>query len=119
MNAVRDEPDVGTLEKARTAGYLASIALKAVEIADLNAGGSLGAGSDAQEGGMKDNNLGGIYDQLTPDECFHLLPEAAARQDETEVERLAGTCQRHHHTSIRTDPHSRSVSGRAGRSRSP
>ena len=37
INAVREEPEAGTLEKARTTGYLASIALKAVEVADLSA----------------------------------------------------------------------------------
>ena len=37
VNAVRDESEAGTLEKARTTGYLASIALKAVEVADLSA----------------------------------------------------------------------------------
>jgi hypothetical protein len=37
VNAVREEPEAGTLEKARAAGYLASIALKAVEVADLSA----------------------------------------------------------------------------------
>ncbi len=37
VNAVRDEPVAGTLEKARTVGYLAGIALKAVEVADLSA----------------------------------------------------------------------------------
>ena len=35
--AVRDEPDAGTLEKARCIGYLAGIALRAVEVADLSA----------------------------------------------------------------------------------
>ncbi len=37
VNAVRAEPEAGTLEKARAVGYLASIALKAVEVADLSA----------------------------------------------------------------------------------
>jgi hypothetical protein len=37
VNAIRDEPEAGTLEKARTIGYLAGIALKAVEVADLSA----------------------------------------------------------------------------------
>ncbi len=37
VNTVRDEPEAGTLEKARTVGYLAGIALKAVEVADLSA----------------------------------------------------------------------------------
>jgi hypothetical protein len=36
VNAVREEPEAGTLEKARAVGYLASIALKAVEVADLS-----------------------------------------------------------------------------------
>jgi hypothetical protein len=36
LNAVREEPDAGTLEKARTVGYLAGISLKAVEVADLS-----------------------------------------------------------------------------------
>ena len=36
VNAVREEPEAGTLEKARTVGYLAGIALKAVEVADLS-----------------------------------------------------------------------------------
>jgi hypothetical protein len=35
--AVRDEPDVGTLEKARTIGYLAGVALKAIEAGNLAA----------------------------------------------------------------------------------
>ncbi len=33
--AVRSEADAGTLEKARTIGYLAGIALKAIEAGDL------------------------------------------------------------------------------------
>ena len=37
VNAVRHEPAAGTLEKARAVGYLAGIALKAVEVADLSA----------------------------------------------------------------------------------
>ena len=37
VNAVREEPDAGTLEKARCTGYLAGIALKAVEVADMSA----------------------------------------------------------------------------------
>jgi hypothetical protein len=37
VNAVREEPEAGTLEKARAIGYLAGIALKAVEVADLSA----------------------------------------------------------------------------------
>ncbi len=36
VNAVREEPEAGTLEKARAVGYLAGIALKAVEVADLS-----------------------------------------------------------------------------------
>lgn len=35
--AVRSEPDAGTLEKARVVGYLAGIALKAIEAGDLAA----------------------------------------------------------------------------------
>jgi len=37
VDAVRNEPDAGTLEKARCIGYLAGIALRAVEVADLSA----------------------------------------------------------------------------------
>jgi hypothetical protein len=37
VNAIRDAPEAGTLEKARAVGYLAGIALKAVEVADLSA----------------------------------------------------------------------------------
>ena len=37
VNAVREESEAGTLEKARCIGYLAGIALKAVEAADLSA----------------------------------------------------------------------------------
>ncbi len=36
VNAVREEPEAGTLEKARAIGYLAGIALKAVKVADLS-----------------------------------------------------------------------------------
>src|SRR5215217_5182327 len=36
VNAVREEPEAGTLEKARCIAYLAGIALKAVEVADLS-----------------------------------------------------------------------------------
>jgi hypothetical protein len=36
VQAVRDEKDAGTLEKARVVGYLAGIALKAVEVADFH-----------------------------------------------------------------------------------
>jgi len=35
--AVKRDPEAGTLEKARTIGYLASIALRAVETAELEA----------------------------------------------------------------------------------
>jgi hypothetical protein len=35
VNAVRGEPNVGVLERARTVGYLAGVALRAVEAADL------------------------------------------------------------------------------------
>ena len=37
INAVREETEAGTLEKARCIGYLAGYALKAVEVADLEA----------------------------------------------------------------------------------
>jgi hypothetical protein len=37
IDAVRGEPDAGTLEKARTIGFLAGVALRAVEVADLSA----------------------------------------------------------------------------------
>ena len=37
VQAVRDEREAGTLEKARTIGYLSGIALKAVEVTDLEA----------------------------------------------------------------------------------
>jgi len=37
LAAVRADPEAGALQKARTIGYLAGIALKAVEIADLTA----------------------------------------------------------------------------------
>lgn len=37
VNAVREDKEAGTLEKARVIGYLASIALKAVEVANLEA----------------------------------------------------------------------------------
>jgi len=35
--AVRDDPDVGTLERARCIGYLAGVTLKAIEAGDLAA----------------------------------------------------------------------------------
>ncbi|HKB36039.1 MAG TPA: hypothetical protein VKD72_06265 [Gemmataceae bacterium] len=37
MEAVRLDPGAGTLEKARTIGYLAGIALKAIEAGNLAA----------------------------------------------------------------------------------
>jgi len=37
VQAVRDEQDAGTLEKARTIGYLAGICLKAIDTGDLAA----------------------------------------------------------------------------------
>jgi len=37
ISAVKRDPEAGTLEKARTIGYLASIALRAVETAELEA----------------------------------------------------------------------------------
>jgi hypothetical protein len=37
VEAVRVEPEAGTLEKARTIGYLAGIALKAIEAGNLAA----------------------------------------------------------------------------------
>jgi hypothetical protein len=42
--------------------------------------------------------LGRMYDQLTPEERFRLFIEAQARGDETEAQRLAGTCQRYTYT---------------------
>ena len=36
VTLVRDDPDVGVLERARCIGYLASVALRAVETADLS-----------------------------------------------------------------------------------
>ena len=35
VTAVRDDPEAGTLEKARCIGYLAAISLKAIEAGDL------------------------------------------------------------------------------------
>lgn len=37
VEAVRQDPEAETLEKARVIGYLCGIALKAVEVADLSA----------------------------------------------------------------------------------
>ena len=37
VQAVRDEPAAGTLEKARCIGYLSGVALKAIEAGDLAA----------------------------------------------------------------------------------
>ena len=37
VQAVRDEPEAGTLEKARCIGYLAGVTLKAIEAGDLAA----------------------------------------------------------------------------------
>lgn len=37
IHNVRETPEAGTLEKARTIGYLAGLSLKAVEVADLTA----------------------------------------------------------------------------------
>ena len=37
VQAVRDEPSAGTLEKARCIGYLSGVALKAIEAGDLAA----------------------------------------------------------------------------------
>ena len=37
VSAVRDAPEAGTLEKARVVGYLAGIALRAIEAGDLAA----------------------------------------------------------------------------------
>ncbi len=37
MAAVRDDPDMGTLERARCIGYLAAVTLKAIEAGDLAA----------------------------------------------------------------------------------
>ncbi len=37
VSAVRDDPEAGTLEKARCIGYLAGISLKAIEAGDLAA----------------------------------------------------------------------------------
>jgi hypothetical protein len=53
---------------------------------------------------MRKTNLGGVYDRLTPEERLQLVLEAAARRDETEVERLANTCQRYRYTFVRNDP---------------
>ena len=35
VNAVRDDPDAGPLEKARTVGFLAGVALRAIEAGNL------------------------------------------------------------------------------------
>ena len=53
---------------------------------------------------MKGKGLGGVYGLLTPGERFQLVLDAAARQDEAEVGRLAGTCPRYRCTSVRNDP---------------
>ncbi len=53
---------------------------------------------------MRKKNLGSVYDRLMPEERFHLVLEAAARRDETEVERLANTSPRYRYTSVRNDP---------------
>ncbi len=37
VRAVRDDPEAGTLERARCVGYLAGVALKAIEAGDLAA----------------------------------------------------------------------------------
>lgn len=37
VNAVRTDESIGTVERARTIGYLAGVALRAVEVADLSA----------------------------------------------------------------------------------
>ena len=37
IGAVREDPDAGTLEKARCVGYLAGISLRAIEAGDLAA----------------------------------------------------------------------------------
>jgi hypothetical protein len=37
VRAVRDDPEAGTLERARCIGYLAGVALKAIEAGDLAA----------------------------------------------------------------------------------
>jgi hypothetical protein len=37
VSAVRADPNAGTLEKARTLGYLATVSLKAIEAGDLAA----------------------------------------------------------------------------------
>ena len=37
VSAVRNDPEAGTLEKARVVGYLAGISLKAIEAGDLAA----------------------------------------------------------------------------------
>jgi hypothetical protein len=52
---------------------------------------------------MKGRNLGGVYDRLTPEERFQLVLEAAARRDETEVERLVNTSPRYKYTFIQND----------------
>ncbi len=53
---------------------------------------------------MRKKNLGGVYDLLAPEERLQLVLEAATRQDQTEVERLAGTCPRYRYTFVRSDP---------------
>jgi hypothetical protein len=53
---------------------------------------------------MRSKGLGGVYDRLTPEERFQLVLEAAARRDETEVEKLANTSPRYRYTFVRNDP---------------
>ena len=53
---------------------------------------------------MRGKSLGGVYAWLTPEERFQLVLEAAARQDEPEVGRLANTSPRYRYTSVRNDP---------------
>ncbi len=53
---------------------------------------------------MKGKGLGGVYGLLRQEERFQLVLQAAARQDEAEVGRLAGTCPRYKYASVRNDP---------------
>ena len=43
---------------------------------------------------MRKDRLGKLYDRFEPEERFRLTPEARARGDEKEAERLSESCPR-------------------------
>jgi hypothetical protein len=80
VNAVRAEAEAGTLEKARCLGYLAAIALRAVEVAEL------AERVDALERALKDRKANPAHD----DDCSANAESSSSREGVTAASEAGG-----------------------------